>query len=180
MEVRVFDARGMKCPLPTLKRLTISREMKPGEILEVVADCPTLKMRWQVLCRHEQGASVCESRRNHEKSSGSHVDSSLEDASALSEIARSPALATQFCGRGLSQEPACDWWLRSRPQITWTNGHWLIWLAHSVWTFRCPLAFPCRLAWNQSRSPDRRHFFAAVCELRCSLLFVRRDPPQEE
>lgn len=43
MPVRVFDARGMKCPLPTLKMLTISREMKPGEILEVVADCPTFE-----------------------------------------------------------------------------------------------------------------------------------------
>ena len=50
MEARVFDARGMKCPLPTLKMLTIAREMKPGEILEVIADCPTFEADVRKFC----------------------------------------------------------------------------------------------------------------------------------
>ncbi len=50
MQSRVLDARGMKCPLPTLKMLTISREMKPGEILEVVADCPTFEADVRKFC----------------------------------------------------------------------------------------------------------------------------------
>ena len=50
MEPRVFDARGMKCPLPTLKMLTISREMKPGEILEVIADCPSFEADVRRFC----------------------------------------------------------------------------------------------------------------------------------
>ena len=50
MQPKVFDARGMKCPLPTLKMLTLSREMKPGEILEVLADCPSFEADVRKFC----------------------------------------------------------------------------------------------------------------------------------
>jgi tRNA 2-thiouridine synthesizing protein A len=50
MEAKLLDARGMKCPLPSLKMLTFSRDMKPGEILEVVADCPTFEADVRKFC----------------------------------------------------------------------------------------------------------------------------------
>jgi tRNA 2-thiouridine synthesizing protein A len=56
MGVRQFDARGMKCPLPTLKMLSISREMKPGEILEVIADCASFEADVRKFCEATQRA----------------------------------------------------------------------------------------------------------------------------
>ena len=50
MEVKQLDCRGMKCPLPALKILNMSRQMKPGEILEVVADCPSFEADVRKLC----------------------------------------------------------------------------------------------------------------------------------
>ena len=43
MAVSVMDARGLKCPQPTLKITVLSVKMKPGDVLEVVADCPTFE-----------------------------------------------------------------------------------------------------------------------------------------
>jgi tRNA 2-thiouridine synthesizing protein A len=43
MAVKLIDARGLKCPLPALKMLNESRTMASGEILEVVADCPSFE-----------------------------------------------------------------------------------------------------------------------------------------
>jgi tRNA 2-thiouridine synthesizing protein A len=37
---KIFDARGMKCPLPVLKARRLLREMEPGEILEIQATDP--------------------------------------------------------------------------------------------------------------------------------------------
>ena len=50
MEAKVLDARGLKCPLPTLKMLGLSREMKAGESLEVVADCPSFESDVRKFC----------------------------------------------------------------------------------------------------------------------------------
>lgn len=50
MEAKLVDARGMKCPLPTLKMMTMSHQMKPGEILEVIADRPTLEADVRKFC----------------------------------------------------------------------------------------------------------------------------------
>jgi tRNA 2-thiouridine synthesizing protein A len=38
-----FDARGMTCPMPALKSLELSVQLKPGEVLEVVGDWPGSK-----------------------------------------------------------------------------------------------------------------------------------------
>jgi tRNA 2-thiouridine synthesizing protein A len=43
MAVTALDARGLKCPQPTLKITVMSAKMQPGDILEVVADCPTFE-----------------------------------------------------------------------------------------------------------------------------------------
>jgi TusA-related sulfurtransferase len=41
----LLDAKGLKCPLPTLMvdgKLR-KNEVKPGDVLEVIADCPTFE-----------------------------------------------------------------------------------------------------------------------------------------
>lgn len=43
MPVTMLDARGLKCPQPTLKMTVLAVKMKPGDALEVVADCPTFE-----------------------------------------------------------------------------------------------------------------------------------------
>lgn len=47
---RVLDASGLKCPQPVLKLSVVSAEMKPGEILEIVGDCPTFEKDVTVWC----------------------------------------------------------------------------------------------------------------------------------
>lgn len=43
MATQTLDACGLKCPQPTLKVTAMAVKMKPGDILEVVADCPTFE-----------------------------------------------------------------------------------------------------------------------------------------
>jgi tRNA 2-thiouridine synthesizing protein A len=43
MATHQLDCVGMKCPQPTLKVTVMSTKMKPGDILEVVADCSTFE-----------------------------------------------------------------------------------------------------------------------------------------
>lgn len=43
MAVVNLDARGLKCPQPTLKITVMAVKLKPGDILEVVADCATFE-----------------------------------------------------------------------------------------------------------------------------------------
>ncbi|MDA8428139.1 MAG: sulfurtransferase TusA family protein [Geobacteraceae bacterium] len=43
MAVSELDVRGLRCPQPTLKITVMSIKMKPGDSLEVVADCPTFE-----------------------------------------------------------------------------------------------------------------------------------------
>lgn len=43
MAITTFDAKGLKCPQPTLKVTIMATKMKPGDVLEVVADCPTFE-----------------------------------------------------------------------------------------------------------------------------------------
>jgi len=43
MATTLLDCNGMKCPQPTLKVTVTSTKMKPGDILEVVADCATFE-----------------------------------------------------------------------------------------------------------------------------------------
>ncbi len=43
MATQTLDARGLKCPQPTLKITIVAIKMKAGDVLEVVADCPTFE-----------------------------------------------------------------------------------------------------------------------------------------
>lgn len=47
---RILDATGLKCPQPILKLSVVSADMKPGEILEIIGDCPTFEKDVVVWC----------------------------------------------------------------------------------------------------------------------------------
>jgi tRNA 2-thiouridine synthesizing protein A len=50
MAISQLDARGLKCPQPTLKITVLSLKMKSGDVLEVIADCPTFEKDVRDLC----------------------------------------------------------------------------------------------------------------------------------
>lgn len=50
MAVQVLDTMGLRCPQPVLKVAVKSPDMKPGDILEVVGDCPTLEKDIRAWC----------------------------------------------------------------------------------------------------------------------------------
>jgi tRNA 2-thiouridine synthesizing protein A len=50
MAVTLLDAKGLKCPQPTLKITVLSVKMKSGDVLEVVADCPTFEKDLRSWC----------------------------------------------------------------------------------------------------------------------------------
>ena len=70
MSVQQLDARGLKCPQPTLKMTVMAMKMKPGDVLEVTADCPTFEQdvrNWclrskkvLLLIRDEGAAKLCQ------------------------------------------------------------------------------------------------------------------------
>jgi tRNA 2-thiouridine synthesizing protein A len=70
MATQLIDARGLKCPQPTLKITVIAAKMQPGDLLEVIADCPTFEKDVRDWCtrakktllwiREEQGAKRCQ------------------------------------------------------------------------------------------------------------------------
>ena len=43
MPVYQLDTLGFKCPQPILKIAVMAPNMKPGDILEVLGDCPTFE-----------------------------------------------------------------------------------------------------------------------------------------
>ena len=49
-EVKVLDTLGLKCPQPILKVAVVAPDMKPGEILEVLGDCPTFENDVRTWC----------------------------------------------------------------------------------------------------------------------------------
>jgi TusA-related sulfurtransferase len=50
MANKVLDAMGLKCPQPVLKMTVAMTEMKPGDTLEVLADCPTFEKDVRAWC----------------------------------------------------------------------------------------------------------------------------------
>ncbi len=50
MAVEVLDTLGMKCPQPVLKIAVRAPDMKPGDILEVLGDCPTFEKDIRIWC----------------------------------------------------------------------------------------------------------------------------------
>lgn len=51
MAVEVLDAKGLRCPQPVLKIAAKAPSMKPGDVLEVVADCPTFEQDVRQWCQ---------------------------------------------------------------------------------------------------------------------------------
>ena len=45
-----LDMLGVKCPQPVLKIAVKAPEMKPGDILEVLGDCPTFEKDIRAWC----------------------------------------------------------------------------------------------------------------------------------
>ena len=43
MAVEKIDALGLKCPQPVLRLAVRAREIKKGDILEILGDCPTFE-----------------------------------------------------------------------------------------------------------------------------------------
>jgi tRNA 2-thiouridine synthesizing protein A len=50
MSVELLDTCGLRCPQPVLKIAVKSPEMKPGDILEVLGDCPTFEKDVRMWC----------------------------------------------------------------------------------------------------------------------------------
>lgn len=43
LAAQTLDARGLKCPIPSLKMTAVAVKMKSGDVLEVLGDCPTFE-----------------------------------------------------------------------------------------------------------------------------------------
>jgi tRNA 2-thiouridine synthesizing protein A len=50
MSLQVLDTLGMKCPQPVLKIAVKAPDMKAGDILEVLGDCPTFEKDVRTWC----------------------------------------------------------------------------------------------------------------------------------
>lgn len=50
MATAFLDTLGLKCPQPVLKIAVRAPEMKPGDILEVLGDCPTFEKDVRTWC----------------------------------------------------------------------------------------------------------------------------------
>lgn len=50
MRVEVLDTLGFKCPQPVLKIAVKTPDMSPGDILEVLGDCPTFEKDLRTWC----------------------------------------------------------------------------------------------------------------------------------
>ena len=50
MASRTLDALGLKCPQPILKIAVLAKELQPGDMLEVLADCPSFPVDIKAWC----------------------------------------------------------------------------------------------------------------------------------
>ena len=49
-----LDARGLKCPQPQLKMTIQVTKMKPGDVIEVMADCDTFEQDVRKWCERNK------------------------------------------------------------------------------------------------------------------------------
>jgi len=56
MTTKAIDARGLKCPQPQLKMVIEVLTMEPGDILEVIADCPSFETNVRSWCQRNRKA----------------------------------------------------------------------------------------------------------------------------
>ncbi len=50
MATVTIDALGLKCPQPVLKIAAKSPDMQPGDVMEILADCPTFEKDIRAWC----------------------------------------------------------------------------------------------------------------------------------
>jgi tRNA 2-thiouridine synthesizing protein A len=50
MAVKVLDTLGLKCPQPVMKIAVQAPNMKAGDILQVLGDCPTFEKDIRIWC----------------------------------------------------------------------------------------------------------------------------------
>jgi len=50
MATEILDTNGLKCPQPVLKIAVRAPDMKPGDVLEVLGDCPTFEKDVRTWC----------------------------------------------------------------------------------------------------------------------------------
>ena len=50
MSVRELNTVGLKCPQPVLKIAVMSAQMKKGDMLEILGDCPTFEKDIRTWC----------------------------------------------------------------------------------------------------------------------------------
>ena len=50
MATEVLDALGLKCPQPVLKIAAKAPDLNPGDVMEVLADCPTFEKDVNTWC----------------------------------------------------------------------------------------------------------------------------------
>ena len=50
MAIQIFDLKGLKCPQPTLRLTVFFMKAKPGDIFEVIADCPAFEKDVRAWC----------------------------------------------------------------------------------------------------------------------------------
>ena len=50
MKTYRLDTSGLRCPEPVLQIASRATEMKEGDILEVIADCPTFEENVRIWC----------------------------------------------------------------------------------------------------------------------------------
>ena len=51
MSVSVLDTFGLKCPQPVLRLAVLAPDMQPGDVLEVLGDCPTFERDVRTWCQ---------------------------------------------------------------------------------------------------------------------------------
>ncbi len=51
MPVVSLDTKGLKCPQPTLKIAVMAAKLKSGDVLDVVANCPTFEKDVREWCQ---------------------------------------------------------------------------------------------------------------------------------
>jgi tRNA 2-thiouridine synthesizing protein A len=51
MNVEVLDTLGLKCPQPILKLAVRAPDMRAGDILEILGDCPTFERDVRTWCQ---------------------------------------------------------------------------------------------------------------------------------
>lgn len=50
MNTILLDTAGLKCPQPVMKIAVLSPDLKSGDLLEVIGDCPTFERDVRVWC----------------------------------------------------------------------------------------------------------------------------------